>query len=56
MKTMHPRKTTEDYKKEFPGAVLCYSKDKENTSKNSGKHIKTEKYRNMFSEKIKGEK
>lgn len=55
MKTMHPGKTTEDYKREFPGAALCCSKDKDNTSKNSGKHMKDEKYRNMFSEKFKGE-
>ena len=32
------------------------SSDKEKTAKNSGKHMKTEKYKNLFSEKIKGEK
>lgn len=46
MKSMHPGKTF---------APICCLKDKENTSKNSGKHMKTEKYKKMFSEKFKGE-
>ena len=56
MKKMHPGKTSDDYRNEFPGAPLCCSKDKENTSKNSGKFMKDEVYRKMFSEKIKGDK
>lgn len=55
MKTMHPGKTTADYKEEFPDALLCCSKDKENTSKNSGQFMKTPEYRKMFSKKMKGE-
>ena len=56
MSKMHPGKTTEDYKKDFPGAPLCCSKDKERTSKNSGKFMKEEKYRKMYSELLKGDK
>jgi hypothetical protein len=47
--------TSDRYKKEFPGAPLTALKDKKNTSKNSGLHMKTEKYKKMFSEKFKGE-
>lgn len=54
--TYHKGKTTLDYKKEFPGFSLTCLSDKQNTSKNSGKHMKQEKYRVLFSEKIKGEK
>lgn len=54
MKVMHPGKTSEDYKKDFPGAPLCCSKDKENTSKNSGQFMKSEKYRKKYSEMFKG--
>lgn len=55
MKTMHPGKTTEDYKKEFPDALICCTKDKENTSKNSGQFMKTPEYRKKYSEMFKGE-
>lgn len=48
--------TSEEYKKMFPGALLCTKTDSGKTSKNSGKHMKQEKYRTMFSEKIKGVK
>lgn len=48
--------TTKDYKDMFPDALLYADSDYKNTSKNSGKHMKTEKYKKMFSEKIKGEK
>jgi hypothetical protein len=39
----------------FPGESLCSESDKFETSKNSGKHMKDEKYKKLFSEKIKGE-
>ena len=55
MKTMHPGKTSADYKKEFPNALLCCKKDKENTSKNSGQFMKTDEYRKKYSEMLKGE-
>lgn len=55
MKTMHPGKTTEDYKKEFPDALICCTKDKENTSKNSGQFMKAPEYRKKYSEMFKGE-
>ena len=55
MKTMHPGKTSEDYKKEFPDALLCCKKDKYNTSKNSGQFMKTDEYRKKYSEMLKGE-
>lgn len=54
-KNMHPDKTLNDYKSEFPDALLTCSKDKSATAKNSGKHMKEEKYKQMFSEKMKGE-
>jgi very-short-patch-repair endonuclease len=47
--------TSDQYKKEFPGAPITALKDKKNTSKNSGKHMQTEKYRKMFSQMFKGE-
>lgn len=47
--------TSEDYKKLYPGEPLYSQSDAKNTSKNSGKHMKEEKYKKMFSEKIKGE-
>jgi very-short-patch-repair endonuclease len=40
----------------FPGAPIMALSDKSNTAKNSGKHMKDEKYKKMFSEKMKGEK
>jgi len=48
--------TSEEYKKMFPGEPLYTESDNKNTSKNSGKHMKEEKYKIMFSEKIKGDK
>ena len=52
---MHPGKTIDDYKKEFPGSPIYCQKVYEGISANGGKHMKTEKYRKMFSEKFKGE-
>lgn len=48
--------TSEEYKKMYPGAPLTTQNDKKNTSKSSGLHMKTEEYKQMFSEKIKGDK
>jgi len=48
--------TSEDYKKMYPGEPLYTENDNKKTSINSGKHMKTEKYKKMFSEKFKGEK
>lgn len=47
--------TSDDYKKMFPGEPLYTESDNKETSKNSGKHMKQEKYKKMFSDKIKGE-
>ncbi|MFW6246690.1 MAG: hypothetical protein ACOC22_00745 [bacterium] len=54
IKYNHPNKTSDDYKREFPGYPLYSEKDKENFSRSSGKHMKKEKYRKMVSEKVKG--
>ena len=48
--------TSKEYKDKFPDALLTPKKDSQNTSKNSGKHMKQEKYKKMFSEKIIGDK
>ena len=55
MKYMHPNKTIDDYKAEFPDASICCLNDYKNVTLNSGKHMKLEKYRKMFSEKMVGE-
>jgi predicted nucleic acid-binding Zn ribbon protein len=55
MKKMHPGKTIDDYRKEFPDAPITSEKDLYNTTKNGGLHMKEEKYKKMFSEKFKGE-
>lgn len=56
LKFKHNNMTTDDYKKLFPGAPIMALSDIKNTTKNSGKHMKQEKYKKMFSEKLKGEK
>lgn len=48
--------TTDDYKRLFPDSPIMALSDKEKTAINSGQHMKTEKYKKMFSEKIKGDK
>lgn len=55
MKHMHPDKSIDDYKKEFPGAPLSASKDIKNTSKHSGEWMKTDEYKKIYSEMFKGE-
>lgn len=47
--------TTKEYREMYPGAPITTKKDAQNTSKNSGKHMQTEKYKKMFSEKFSGE-
>lgn len=56
LKYKHNNMTTEVYKKLFPGAPIMALSDVKNTTKNGGIHMKQEKYKKMFSEKIKGEK
>ena len=55
IKFSHPGKTSNDYKKEFPGEPLMCDSDRKNISRNSGKHMSQEKYRKMASEKSKGQ-
>jgi hypothetical protein len=55
MRNRHKGITTDDYRKMFPGAPIASPLDKMSTSKNSGKHMKDEKYKKMFSEMISGE-
>jgi len=47
--------TSQEYKDKYPGFPLMCEKDLKNTTKNSGKHMKEEKYKKMFSDKFKGE-
>lgn len=54
MKFHHIGKTSADYKKEFPGEPLTSISDRENTAKNSGKHMKEEKWRSWAKERITG--
>lgn len=56
MKKMHPDKTIEDYKREFPDAPIQCETDRVALTKNAGQYMKTEKYRKLFSEMFKGEK
>jgi hypothetical protein len=56
IKKFHKSKTIEQYQSEFPGALIIAPVYKDKISKNSGKHMKTEKYKKMFLEKIKGDK
>ncbi len=55
-KAKHPGRTLEEYKMEFPNTPLYCSSDREATTINGGKHMKEEKYKKMFSDKIKGQK
>jgi len=47
--------TSKQYNILFPDAPLYCEKDKKNTNKNCGLHMKNENYKKIFSEKIKGE-
>jgi hypothetical protein len=48
--------TSKEYQILFPNAPLMCKTDLKKTTLNSGKHMKDEKYKKMFSEMIKGEK
>jgi hypothetical protein len=48
--------TSKEYKEKYPNSPLTCKTDFKNTSKNSGLHMKEEKYKKIFAEKIKGEK
>lgn len=54
IKNHHKGKTVSDYIKDFPNALLTSKDDFKNTSKNSGLHMKTDKYKKMFSDKMLG--
>ncbi len=56
LKFKHNNMTTDEYKKIYPGAPIMALLDKVKTSTNSGKHMKDEKYKKMFSDMFKGEK
>jgi len=51
----HPGMTGKKYKEMFPGAPIRTEKDRIAGSKSSGKHMKQEKYKKMFSEMFGGE-
>jgi very-short-patch-repair endonuclease len=55
LKFAHNDMTTQQYKDLYPGAPIMALSDKEKTTINGGKHMKLEKYKILFSEKIKGE-
>lgn len=54
LKHSHNNMTTDEYKKLYPDAPIAALSDKEKTSVNSGKHMKDEKYKKMFSEMLSG--
>jgi hypothetical protein len=56
LKFKHNDMKTDEYKKLYPGAPIMALSDKEKTTINSGKHMKEEKYKKMFSDMFKGEK
>jgi len=55
LKHSHNNISTKEYKELFPGSPITALGDKKNTSKNSGQHMKSDKYKKMFSEKFSGE-
>jgi hypothetical protein len=52
----HNNMKTEEYKNQFPGAPIMSPKDLESTNKNSGLHMKEEKYKSIFRNMYMGEK
>ena len=56
LKHSHNNMSTKEYKEMFPGSPITALSDRKNTTKNSGKHMKLEKYKKMFSERVIGEK
>lgn len=56
LKFKHNNMTTNEYKNIYPDAPIMALSDKEKTTINSGKHMKDDKYKKMFSDMFKGEK
>jgi hypothetical protein len=56
LKFKHNNMKTDEYKKIYPGAPIMALSDRDKTTINSGKHMKDEKYKKMFSDMFKGEK
>jgi hypothetical protein len=56
LKHKHNGMSSKEYKKLFPGSPLMCKSDLKQTTKNSGKHMKEEKYKKMFSDMFSGEK
>ncbi len=56
IKTHHPGKTTDDYRKEFPGAPLSCSKDNKNVAKAFVRFTTSEEGKKFLSERVKGDK
>ena len=52
---MHPGRTMEEYKAEFPDAPITIPKDKNATSRNSGQYMKKQEYREKYSKMMSGE-
>lgn len=52
----HKGMTANKYRELFPDAPITIPEDMKNTTKNSGKHMKQEKYKKMFSDMFSGEK
>jgi very-short-patch-repair endonuclease len=52
----HDKMSTKEYKSLFPNAPLYSKTDSSNTTKNSGKHMKEDKYKKLFSEMFSGDK
>jgi hypothetical protein len=55
LKFKHENMSTDEYKDLYPGAPIMALSDKEKTTTNSGKHMKDEKYKKMFSDMFKGD-
>jgi len=56
LKFKHNNMTTDEYKNLYTGAPIMALSDRERTTINSGKHMKDDKYKKMFSDMFKGEK
>ncbi len=56
MRHMHPGKTIEDYRRDFPGAKVAADKDIMNFCRSSGKFMQNEEYKKKYSEMMRGER
>jgi hypothetical protein len=54
--TVNHKITSKQYKEMFPGAPIMCKNDMKKTTLNSGKHMKEDRYKQMFREKVLGEK